>query len=305
MKYLRNWKMGELKETALRELCREARQAALAAGRYIQSQFDKTYIQQRKVGGDSLASQVVTEVDFRAQEIILDGLQSSFKAHDFGLLTEELTDDHSRFEKDYFWCIDPMDGTLPYTEQRTGYAVSIALISKEGNPVVGVVYVPDLNICYSAIKGSGLWVNDELVNNRNESGSEVTVYMDQSFKSEPYFDLVMDKIGAWAMDQSVVVRYHATYGGVRNAIGVLSADRGCYFKFPKLSKGCGSIWDYAATRLFFEELSLPVSNAKGGNLHLNNPNSTFMNADGILYATDTQLQELIFDIGKYVTNLDS
>lgn len=292
----------KLTHTQLEGICNIAKTTAIAAGEYIQSQFDKNYQKQHKTGGDSLASQVVTEVDLKAQEIILEHLMNTIHNYDLGLLTEEATDDLSRAEKKYFWCIDPMDGTLPFTEHRTGYAVSIALIARSGDPVIGVVYIPDLQMCYTSIKGMGVRLNDEPFLRKPASEEIIQFYMDKSFQSEPYFDFVKSQFNDYVANHPTTtkIEYHAVFGGVRNAIGVMSSGRGCYFKFQKTSTGCGSIWDYAATRLFLEELGLCVANAHGERLHLNNLNSTFMNEQGILYATDHELKELIIGIGKKV-----
>lgn len=292
--------MRILNERELLSLQDTAKTAAKDAGKYIQSQFDKPHVTNQKVGGDSFASQVVTAVDLKAQAIILSYLNDSIQSHDFGLLTEESVDDHSRNNKEFFWCIDPLDGTLPFTERRTGYAVSIALISKAGDPIIGVIYIPDLAECYSAIKGNGVFLNEQLFARDIGMRSNKRVlqfYMDISFQSEPYFNLVKSKMRG-LVDQNVVkdIHFHSNFGGVRNAIGVMSSDFGCYFKYPKDRKGCGSIWDYAATRLFFEELGLVVTNAFGKPLFLNNPSTTFMNNSGILYATDQTLASFIQDL---------
>lgn len=292
-----------LNSTDLKILQDAATTAAVEAGQYIQSQFDQHYIKKQKEGGDSLASQVVTEVDIKAQEIILSHLQKSIKEYDLGLLTEESVDDQSRAKKDYFWCIDPMDGTLPFTERRTGYSVSIALISNEGDPIIGLVYIPDLEALYSAIIGNGLLLNDQPFN-RSKIALDNTLhfYMDISFQSDEHFDFVKLKMKELVSRNEVTeIQYHADFGGVRNAISVMSSDRSCYFKFPKEQKGCGSIWDYAATRLFFEELGLPMSNASGSKLHLNNPGTTFMNDQGIIYTTDAVLSKFIKEMSCQVT----
>lgn len=285
--------MTTLTTTELHKLRDVAKEAALAAGKYIQSQFDQEYQKKHKEGGDTLASQVVTAVDIRAQEIILEHLKPTITAYDLGLLTEELADDYSRMEKAYFWCIDPMDGTLPFTERRSGYAVSIALITQAGDPVVGVACIPDLDKCYSAVKGSGVYLNDQPYVRGNSGDPTIHFYMDRSFLDEPY---VHDIKQAFESHYEQV-EYHSTFGGVRNAIGVMTSGRGCYFKFPKKRKGCGSIWDYAATRLFMEELGLCVSTASGDTLHLNRPSTTFMNETGILYATDEELERFIREFG--------
>ncbi|RED97897.1 inositol monophosphatase family protein [Marinoscillum furvescens] len=290
-----------LTEPELQHLCQVAISAAEKAGNYIQSQFDQHYEKQRKTGGDSLASQVVTAVDIEAQDITLDHLNPTRDTYDLGLLTEELADDHSRLTKEYFWCIDPMDGTLPFTERRTGYAVSIALISKAGDPVVGVVMVPDLGLCYHAIKGSGVFCNGDELDKPQSDDKTLHFFMDQSFLAEPYFKDVQEKVSASAQKLGLQgVKYIHDFGGVRNALGVLQSKHGCYVKYPKKRKGCGSIWDYAATRLMGEELGCVVSNAQGERLHLNNENTTFMNTTGILYATDPALARELLQIGRIV-----
>jgi len=121
-----------LTSTNLSNLCKTAIEAAKQAGRLINSYTNKNITVQNKEAADSLASQVVTEVDVKAQDIILGVLSPTLEKYDLALLTEESVDDKSRFEKDYFWCIDPMDGTLAFTEKTPGYAVSVALVSKNG-----------------------------------------------------------------------------------------------------------------------------------------------------------------------------
>lgn len=272
--------------------------AAMEAGRYIQSQFDQSYVKKSKIGGDSLASQVVTEVDIHAQEIILEVLQPSIREYDLGLLTEEAADDASRFHKSYFWCIDPMDGTLPFTEHRPGYAVSIALVSKVGDPVIAVAYIPDEELCYTSVKGEGAKLNGlSLQRDQLDKDSVLHMYMDRSFQSEPYYEFVMRQLESYCTDQRLGLKVHADFGGVRNALGVINSTHGCYVKYPKPRNGCGSIWDYVATRLLAEELGLRVSNSSGKRLDLNRPGTTFMNQQGVLYATDKVLADFLVSVG--------
>ena len=294
-----------LTEKELKSLCETAATAAIVAGEYIQSQFDKHYTKKHKESGHSLASQVVTDIDIKAQEIILQHLQSTIQQYDLGLLTEEATDNQSRLEKSYFWCIDPLDGTLPFTEKRTGYAVSIALITNTGNPVIGVVYVPDLAACYTSIKEGGVWLNDKpFVREKAVVNDTIHVYSDRSLRAEAYADLVINRLIEWAANRKTAqVQYHSGFGSVRNALGVMTSDTGCLFKFPKTSQGGGSIWDYAATRMFFEELGLYVSAAQGKRLDLNNPKTTFMNETGVLYATHADLSDFIVRVGYEVGDI--
>lgn len=291
-----------LSEKELHTLSENITTAAVSAGEYIQLQFDKHYDKGHKEVGDSKASQIVTAVDLKAQEIILKHLQPIIEQHNFGILTEESDDDQSRLQKSHFICIDPLDGTLPFTESRTGYAVSIALVTKAGNPVIGVVYVPDKSECYTSIKGAGVWLNNKpFVYKKPVKQETLYVYIDSSFRKKLFFDWVTDQLKAWAAQRKInEIRYHSDYASVRNTLGVMNSETGCYFKFPKQRKGGGSIWDYAATRLFFEELGLYISDSFGKRLHLNNPDTTFMNEVGVIYSTHAELASFIKDMRQQV-----
>ncbi|MEP0985045.1 inositol monophosphatase family protein [Ekhidna sp.] len=285
--------------TSLRDI---ALRAAQEAGRYIQSQFDKHNDRHYKQGGDTPASQVVTSVDATAQKIILKHLEDSIQEYDLGLLTEEQADDRSRLIKDFFWCIDPMDGTLAFIEKRSGYAVSVALVNHAGDPIIGVVYVPDSEETYTSMQGSGVQLNSVDFKRPKLIDESIHVFMDRSMPTQPYFDQVTSQLADYAIKQNKApIEFHSNFGAVRNAMEVLNSGTGCYFKFPKRNKGGGSIWDFAATRLFFEELDVSVSNASCESLHLNNPDNTFMNEVGVVYATNKELSKWIIQLNKRVS----
>ncbi|HAP65052.1 MAG TPA: inositol monophosphatase [Cytophagales bacterium] len=278
-------------------LCKTAEQAAQASGKYIQSQVNASYTQGRKSVGSSLAAQVVTAVDLRAQEIILEHLATSIDTYELGLLTEEAEDNQSRLTQAYFWCIDPMDGTLAFTEQRPGYAVSIALISQAGDPVVGVAYIPDEEVLYSAVKGHGVQRNGQpFVRPEAQEATSLQVY---DYRAIPQYAAARTGLETWASRNGVPqLEYRTGYGAVRNALAVMNAPLACYFKYPKPRQGGGNHWDYAATRIMFEELGLWVSNAQGQRLHLNHPKTTYMNIVGVLYATDEDLAKEVVRLGS-------
>jgi 3'(2'), 5'-bisphosphate nucleotidase len=284
-----------LTEKELLKLCQSAVAAAKAAGIYIQSQFNRHHEIRDKASGTSLASQVVTNVDLRAQEIILNHLNPTFQQFELGVLTEESVDDHSRLEKPYFWCIDPLDGTLPFTEGRTGYAVSMALITRAGDPIIGVVYVPDRDECYATIKGHGVKLNNRPFDRVPMTPDNLLqMYLDGSLKKENNFQALIAKLNVWCSKNNMAgVDTHFGFGAVCNALAVMNAAHGCYVKLPKPQDGGGSIWDFGATRLLFEELNLQVSTFTGETLHLNHPGTTFMNHAGVIYATDSKLVHFV------------
>lgn len=62
-----------------------------------------------------------------------------------GLLSEEEKDNEARLDKSRVWIIDPVDGTREYGEERTDWAVHVAL-AVDGEPVIGAVALPGLGL---------------------------------------------------------------------------------------------------------------------------------------------------------------
>lgn len=283
-----------LSEQQLKHLGNKAIDAALKAGCAI-SDYDASALQvNRKEAGVSIASQVVTEVDLLSQSIILEALEPTCDEYDLALLTEESIDERERLVKDFFWCIDPLDGTLPFIEQSTGYSVSIALVAKCGTPYIGVVYDPVTETLYHAIKGQGLfkdrgrWQPCLL----DAPGSSLTFICDRSFVKHPEYSPTIQALESIAEDTGCSGLNVLNHGGAAmNACWVLENAPACYIKYPKPEDGGGSLWDYAATACLFTEAQAVVSDIYGDALNLNNPNTTFMNERGIIYATSPALSQ--------------
>ncbi|MEC5126799.1 inositol monophosphatase family protein [Verrucomicrobiales bacterium BCK34] len=288
----------ELSPTDLEKLHTLAIETASSTGKHIQSRVGNHGETLTKAGGHTLASQVVTEVDHESEELILLALKNSITQYELGILTEETEDDSSRLESDYFWCIDPIDGTLPFTEGVPGYSVSIALVAKNGTPVIGAVQDPVSGKLYHALKGGGASISGKPVP-KNSSGSSghLTWAMDRSMNSIPCYPELHKAMEKVAADLGLAgLKIHDQFGSVLNACKVMGRESSVYFKFPKPEKGGGSIWDFAATACLFNEWGRPVSDIRGNTLQLNPEGCTFMNTSGALYASDEILSERVQEI---------
>ena len=280
----------------LEALTREASQAALEAGEIIRSHQNREVEVLHKEGGDTYASQVVTEVDRKAQDAILQVLGPTCEELELAVLTEESEDDHGRLEKDFFWCIDPMDGTLPFIRREPGYSVSIGLVAKDGSPRIGGVYDPVHDVLWQATKGEGILRNGEPWT-LDVSSEELTFTYDRSFADHPERDRVLQELEDYAHSIGLKKLVATQFGGaVINACHALENGPGCHFKFAKPQEGGGSLWDYAATACLFEEAGAVVSDVHGQPLDLNRSDSTFMNHRGAVYATDENLAQCIREI---------
>lgn len=287
----------QLSTDELMILSNQAISAACQAGHIIAEHSKSPTSVQRKAGGDSLASKVVTEVDFLCQEVILKALLPSCLEFDLALLSEESRDDKMRLLKDNYWCIDPLDGTLPFIERSSGYAVSIALVSRSGQPLIGVIYDPVEQTLYHAIKGCGAFRNEQRWLFKDISLAEeqaLTIVYDRSFVQHRNYEQLIVSLEVIAGGLGFNGLKHIKHGGAAmNACWVLENCPGCYFKFPKQENGGGSLWDYAATSCLFNEIGAMVSDIEGGSLDLNRQDSTFMNHRGILYTTHQAIADSI------------
>src|SRR5690606_10340842 len=61
---------------------------------------------------------------------------------------------------DYFWMVDPLDGTKEFIKRNGEFTVNIALI-RAGAPILGVVSVPVSGETYYSTRGNGAYIRVE------------------------------------------------------------------------------------------------------------------------------------------------
>ena len=102
----------------------------------------------------------LTEADTKSNEIICEALEKVYS--EIPILSEENKAEEYEVRKywEYFWLIDPIDGTKEFIKKNGEFTVNIALIHKD-TPVLGVVYAPALGDMYKAKKGVGAFKNGQ------------------------------------------------------------------------------------------------------------------------------------------------
>lgn len=98
----------------------------------------------------------LTAADRAAHDIIIKGLREKYR--DIPCISEEgnVPSYDERKDWQYFWLVDPLDGTKEFIGKRGDFTVNIALINGDG-PEVGVIYVPAKGLLYYASKDGGAW----------------------------------------------------------------------------------------------------------------------------------------------------
>jgi myo-inositol-1(or 4)-monophosphatase len=137
-------------------------ETALEAGRFLKMSVGKIKSIERKAGQET---NLVTEIDKKAEELIISKIKRRFPHHDF--LGEESgssgggTDSHAA-KSDHKWIIDPLDGTTNFTHGLPIYCVSIGL-EVAGEVKLGVVYDPNQDELFAAERGTGAWLNNKRI----------------------------------------------------------------------------------------------------------------------------------------------
>ncbi|MEZ0353382.1 3'(2'),5'-bisphosphate nucleotidase CysQ [Mycobacterium sp. pR1184] len=98
----------------------------------------------------------VTDADLAANQYIAKHLKLLDAGIPIVSEESELPDYEVRKQWHRFWLVDPLDGTKEFVRGSGEFTVNIALI-ENGEPVAGVVYVPEKDLLYYAEKGRGSW----------------------------------------------------------------------------------------------------------------------------------------------------
>jgi myo-inositol-1(or 4)-monophosphatase len=127
-----------------------ASSAASKAGELLVAHFGSVKQVKRKSQGN-----LVTEVDFLSEKLILDLLKKEYP--DFGILSEE--SNSATPINGYAWVVDPLDGTNNYTFGIPFFCVNIALVLDEA-VLLGVTYDPLRRELFKAEVGEGAFLNE-------------------------------------------------------------------------------------------------------------------------------------------------
>jgi 3'(2'), 5'-bisphosphate nucleotidase len=183
----------------------------------------------------------VTEADIVSHNLIVSALGKDFPQ--WPIMSEEAADIpwDERKHWDTYWLIDPLDGTKEFIKRNGEFTVNIALIH-QGQAVVGVVYAPVLESCYSGIKGQGAW--------REHAGVETQLDI-----SQRAINTVPVVVGSRSHISPDVQEYLAKLGehqmqSVGSSLKFCLVAEGKADVYPRL--GLTSEWDTAAAQAVLE-----------------------------------------------------
>lgn len=247
--------------------------AARAAGSILKKNFGRAQTIYHKGRID-----IVTDSDRQSEKAIISLIARTFPEHN--ILAEEsaAVDRHSR----YTWIIDPLDGTTNYAHAYPFYAVSIAL-ARDNEPLVGVVFHPEMGELFYAAEGRGAFLNDTKIRVSN------TARMDQALLVTGFpYDIVENPDITFALFEQMCL---GAQGMRRDGSAALNL---CYVACGKLDgfwEAKLKPWDTAAGALIAREAGATLTDYAGS------PYSCFGNE---LLAANTPLHREMLSVVRRV-----
>lgn len=196
------------------------------------------------------ATDVVTEVDHACEALLMARIKEAFPHH--SIITEET----GSVEGDpaHRWHIDPLDGTVNYSHRVPIYAVSIAY-EQNGELLLGVVYDPSRDECFSAERGRGAWLNGEPIHvTQTQELQKSLLSTGFPHQHNEVFDRHMALFGDLTLNTHGVVRLGSA------AIVICYVACGRFDGYWEMSINS---WDIAAGALVCLEAGATVTNLKG------------------------------------------
>ena len=148
----------------LKQLLVKAINASIEGGHAIMEVYASDFAVEHKDDKSPL-----TLADKNCNEVIEDHL----KGTDIPFLSEEgaKITYQERKNWEYSWLVDPLDGTKEFVKRNGEFTVNIALIHN-GNPIMGVIYVPVKEELYFAMEGLGSY---KIKQNKNIDNLEALI----------------------------------------------------------------------------------------------------------------------------------
>lgn len=245
-------------------LLKTLQKATEAGAKQLKKYFNGNFSISNKEGINNL----VTEADHASEKAIIKAIKRDYPNH--FILSEEIGE--IKTNSDYKWIVDPIDGTINFAHGVPVCCVSIA-VEHHGKIIMGAVYNPLMNEYFFAEKGKGATLNGKKisVSKKNEVKSS---YLATGFPYT-YLDSKNGPLQVFErfIRQGIPVR---RLGSAALDLCWVAAGR-----FDGFYEHSLQAWDSAAGFLMVEEAGGKITNFKGDNYSVYQPN--LLATNGIIH----------------------
>ena len=231
-------------DVSLSQIAEVAAEAARAGGKVLLEGYGQVHAVRFKGATD-----LVTEVDMRAEQTIVALLRERFPTHQ--VLAEEgsVGGDDPRHR----WIVDPLDGTTNYAHGLRVFSVSVGY-ERDGKLAAGAVYDPCQDELFQATAGGGATVNGQPIR-VSETDTLLRALLGTGFPYErPLMPIALRQFSALSMQVQAVRR-----------VGSAALDC-CWVaagRFDGYWENVVKAWDVAAGALIAMEAGAMVTDVTG------------------------------------------
>ncbi len=200
-------------------------------------------------------NELVTQADAHCQKIIIDRIKENYPDH--GFLAEEGQDGNifkqpPRGSEQYWWVIDPIDGTNNFAHKMPLFTISIAVMY-EGEPIVGVIFAPATEDMFTAVNGGEAQLNSRRITTGSEEMNEFSSIGLNSFSQSG--------VPNWACQIIQKTKYR-NFGSVALQLAYVASSG----LIATVVSGV-KLWDIAAGSLLADCAGAAVSDWQGGEIY--------------------------------------
>ncbi|MBN8590917.1 MAG: inositol monophosphatase [Anaerolineae bacterium] len=255
---------------------------ARRAGAALLEHYDRPHQHQIKKSYNDL----VTEGDMASQAVVVPALREAFPDHH--IVSEEGGDSGTPADQaDYFWYIDPLDGTSNFASNLPLFSVSIGMADKHLRPLVGVVYDPVGDQLFSASKGGGATRNGQPI----QVSTIDNIAQSMLCSGFPYKYATLDDNNLREWDA-----FHRVSRGIRR-LGTIALEL-CYVaagRFDGLWEQHVNPWDVMAGIMIVQEAGGTVTDFTGADSDLAYSGKRLLASNGLIHPT---MVEMLVELRK-------
>ncbi len=187
----------------------------------------------------------LTRADLLASNYICENLKKYYPS--VPIICEETKNDEyeKRQSYEYYWLIDPIDGTKEFIKRNGEFTVNIALCYKD-HPFLGFVSIPTEKKIYYAIKNRGAFLTTLGATTKIQTSKKDHRNKDQ------HFTIIASKSHSNQETQDFINQYpNHTLTSVGSSIKLLWVAEGKADIYPRIAPTME--WDTAAAQIIVEE----------------------------------------------------
>lgn len=196
----------------------------------------------------------------------------------YGFVGEE-SFDPDEMKHDYFWCVDPICGSMGYRKKTGFFGTSVALVRKNAGPLIGVLNCPGLRLSgMASTEHNRTWYSGDF--KRFEAdGLKVIISANRTTSKQFNEMLNILKPAVVGYEESVPTK----------SIQVLAGTYDLHFNLPlEYGGGAPKIWDLAASHVFYAVESMEYTDFDGAPLDLTG-NAPHKYKNGYIMARNRQV----------------